>query len=173
MKELAKKREFTIFSIVISLRELINALINAGIAKGYFLIDSITLNPLTALKYTIEVSEKHVAAIIAFKFSPDPDRLLSLYVTVDSKPFAYDPEMVADTYAEFINFLRDYNFIKYANEKIEITITNTSDTQTAYLNFIFVWAEIPEKEKEKIQRKYFEVIQEWLLKEGATTVGRR
>ena len=152
------------FTIPISITELIHTLINAGKAHGYFLIDSLTINPLTQVTYTIDITRGYRGAPIEFLALPDPDHVLQMYIKLDGVPFAYDDDMVAAIYTEPIEFLKDYFHLIYAMDKIEVVFINPSTTTTATINFRFAWAEIRDAEWQRIMDKYYKVVEEWLLK---------
>jgi len=162
------------FNLPISLRELIFALVNSGRATGYFLIDNVTLNPLTSVTYTIPVVPKVVGGTIEYQLAtpisflalPDPDHTVAMTIEMDDMPMVVDSDMVAGIYTEEVNFLRDVNFFWWAKREIKVTYTNTSATDTATVNFRFIWATMSEEDMRRIERKYIEAIKVWLLDEN-------
>ena len=152
------------FIIPVSVTELISTLLHYGKTKGYFAIDSLTIGPLSQVSYTIPVTSGYRAAIVEFLALPDPDHTLQMFITVDGEPFGYDDDMVGAIYTSPINYLRNYYHLSFALDEIEVTFINTSDTDTATINFRFAWAEIRDAEWRKIVEKYYSVVEEWLLK---------
>jgi len=154
------------FTIPISITELIHTLIQEERARGYFIMDSLTIAPFTQVTYTIPVSNGYKAAPIELLALPDPDHTLTMYTKIDGGTFAFDTDMVAALYTQPIKFFKDFYVLKWAEREITVTFYNKSPTQTANINFRFAWAELRVDDIKKINSVYYEVVRKWLLKEG-------
>jgi len=149
------------FTLPIDVNALILALIQSGKAKGFYVTDNQVIPPGIQLEYNFEVTPGYRATPIEFYAFPDPSNVISMLVYQDGNLFGYDPAMCQGL-SYPIRFLKDYDVVEWTTSNFQIIFRNNG-TENARIAFRFVYAEIEEKDYQKILNKYLDALKRWLL----------